>query len=188
MPRRIATVLAAALGAALLVPAPAHAEPTPLQRGLVAAGLTAGGELVGAGVTGAAGFGIGAASCRDSFECFAPFALGIGGAGAGAIGGGIGGAVVGGHVAKVRPGRVALGATAGAAVGLGVLVGGALAGREEIVTTGVVVGAVGMPLGAGILAATDRRGPQVRGPGGVSLAISPQLGRDYQGVRVTLVR
>lgn len=129
---------------------------TPATRGLIVGGATAGGAVVGAVGGGLAGVGLGALACvPDSFECWLP-ALG---GGIGAVGGFItGGVVTSGLVAR----RLELDPRRTRRWGLATVGGGAVvyavssaAGWWGPSTAGFVISTAGLPVAAGIAAATD---------------------------------
>lgn len=130
---------------------------TPVGRGLGTGGATLGGAVVGGAVGGGLGFGLGVAACElsRSWECYLAPVGAVGGAGLGALGGAFGGGALGAKWTGARPRRV-LGWSGGAAgLGLGLVVAGGLSGEEGLVYAGAGVGGLGIPLAAGLAAATD---------------------------------
>jgi hypothetical protein len=165
----------------------AHAGSSPGERQAVVTLVTLGGEVAGAVAGGAAGLGIGSASCRPgAFECWGPF-FGVGvGVPVGAL---IGGPVAGALSAKaygVRPGRALAFGAGGLAIGvgataLGVLVDSAGSNQSTFTLVGIGAAAVLPPILAGVGARTApvaSDGPaisvapmSVRGGGGVQVAV-----------------
>ena len=173
--------LIALIGA--LIPSLAAAAPPPLARGLIVGGISVGGGVVGGIAGGAAGFGIGAATCGQSFECYGPL-LGFGfGAATGVVVGAPLGGALGAKAVGARPGRTALFSLGGLGAGLALMATGAATGSWELQNVGLVTGAVGMPVMAGVAAATDRTADADRA---VTMSLSPRLGRDTVGVQFTL--
>ena len=169
----------AILALSLTFALPAQAA-SPVGRGFAAGGITLGGEVVGLAAGAATGLAIGASSCSSSgFECWGPLiGFAIGGT-SGTVLGGSGGAALGGHVVHARPGRTLGFAALGLGAGLSITLVGGLADSGGLAQVGLVAGALGMPVGAGIAAATDKRAKEHQK---VQIALSPTLQGKRPGV------
>lgn len=143
---------------------------------------TAGGELAGGLVGGAAGLGFGVFICKvtDSWECMTPLATTpLGGIG-GAFGGAIGGVTLGARSLGLAPSRPRRAVLATEAVGVGVAVIGGLTGSSGVAASGLVIGVVGAPVAAGL---ATRRGAVAASDGArLQVALSPTVGLHSYGV------
>ena len=129
---------------------------SPTGSGFIVGGASVGGALVGTAAGGLAGVGIGALTCTgNSFECWGPA---IGG-GLGAAGGFVAGGVVAGGLAAKKldldPVRTRRWSLAALGTGGAIIAASAAAGWWDGQTVGTVVAAAGIPVAAGLAAATD---------------------------------
>lgn len=171
-----ATVIAA-LSLLLAADARAH-EPGPAGRAVRVGLWTVGGEAVGLAAGGVAGALLGAASCGDQFECYAPLSGAIAGGGLGTAIGGAVAAGVSAHGSHSSVGRALGGGLAGLGVGAGLTIAGIAASSTPLAVTGVVVGVAGLPLGAALATGTDREVPAV--------SLAPVLSPGYRGIRLAV--
>jgi hypothetical protein len=168
------------LMAGLLGPNVASASDSPVSDGLVVGGLTLGGELVGGTAGGLGGFGLALVTC--SGDCLEPaLLLGLGGIGLGGTGGGSLAAAFGAQAVHVRPGRTAAWTAAVGGVGVGMFFVGIGLRDPMLYTTAPYVAGLGMPIAAGIAAATDRGEPVPS----TTVSVTPVVRRDFQGVRLS---
>lgn len=167
-----------ALALALLLPATAHAAPSPGGAAAIVGGATLGGAVVGGLGLGA----VGAASLRcppEAFGCFAPFVGAVAGGTIGALGGAVAGAGISAHQVGARPLRTLGFALAPLGVGFGAAVAGAATGQDWLVGPSLALGAAGFPLGAVLAAGTDR------GVRALPISVLPEVRADVRGVRLS---
>lgn len=167
--------------AGLLGPNVASASDSPVADGLVVGGLTLGGELVGGAAGGLGGFGLAVVIC--SGDCLDPaLVLGLGGMGVGGVAGGSLAGAFGAQAVHVRPGRVAGITAAVGGVGVGMFAVGLAIDDFRMWNYGPYVAGLGMPIAAGIAAATDRGEPA---PSATTVSVTPVVRRDFGGVRLS---
>lgn len=166
----------------LLLSTPASAA-TPVARALIAGGITAGGELVGGGVGAFSGALIGSSLCDDASACSSSLGgLFLGGITGVALGGGAG-AALGGQLVHARPLRTLGFASIGLGAGITLFALGNASGSTGLSSAGGVMLLAGMPVGAGIAAATDvMANPKARP---AHFSITPTIQDGQSGVRIS---
>jgi hypothetical protein len=167
--------------AGLLGPNVASASDSPVADGLVVGGLTLGGELVGGTAGGLLGFGGVVVACVGTCLDEA-LVVGLGGVAVGGVGGGSLAAAFGAQAVHVRSGRTAAWTAAVGGVGVGMFAVGLAIDDFRMWNYGPYVAGLGMPIAAGIAAATDRGEPV---PSTTTVSVTPVMRRDFQGVRLS---